>query len=129
MQTKSPDNLTYAAFVAVVIFGGLNAIGIRFIVAELPPFWGATLRFAPASALLFLLVLIQRLQLPSGRALLGAVIYGVLEFGIAFIVAWVFGREFSDRTAIDLLVLPTSRSVIVGAQFVLIALILLQSPS
>jgi ABC-2 type transport system permease protein len=41
---------------------------------------------------------------------------------LAFIAAWVFGREFSDRTAKELLALPTPRVVIVGAKFVLIGL-------
>ena len=40
----------------------------------------------------------------------------------AFITAWVFGREFSDHTAKELLALPTPRGVIVGAKFVLTAL-------
>lgn len=88
METRSVDNLTYAAFAGMVIFGGLNAIGVRYVVAELPPFWGATIRFAPASLLLFLLVLQQRLPLPRGRALLGAVIFGVLNFGLAFAFAF-----------------------------------------
>lgn len=41
---------------------------------------------------------------------------GLLVFGL--IVIWLFGREFSDRTAKDLLALPTSRAAIVGAKFV-----------
>jgi ABC-2 type transport system permease protein len=40
----------------------------------------------------------------------------------AFITAWVFGREFSDHTAKELLAVPTPREVIVGAKFVLTAL-------
>lgn len=40
----------------------------------------------------------------------------------AFITAWVFGREFSDHTAKELLALPTPREVIVAAKFVLTAL-------
>ncbi|MCI0398435.1 MAG: ABC transporter permease [Chloroflexi bacterium] len=40
----------------------------------------------------------------------------------AIITIWVFGREFSDRTAKELLALPTSREAIVGAKFILIAL-------
>ena len=40
----------------------------------------------------------------------------------AFITAWVFGREFSDHTAKELLALPTPREIIVGAKFVLTAL-------
>ena len=50
---------------------------------------------------------------------LGTAIGGAILF--AFITAWVFGREFSDHTAKELLALPTSRVVIVGAKFVLIA--------
>jgi ABC-2 type transport system permease protein len=40
---------------------------------------------------------------------------GALIFGI--ILIWIFGREFSDRTAKDLLALPTPRTVIAGAKF------------
>jgi drug/metabolite transporter (DMT)-like permease len=88
MRSRPTDNLTYAAFAVSIFFGGLNAIGVRYVVAELPPFWGAAIRFAPASLLLFLLVLIQRLQLPRGRALLGAVIFGVLNFGAAYALSF-----------------------------------------
>jgi ABC-2 type transport system permease protein len=44
---------------------------------------------------------------------------GTIFFGL--IVSWVFGREYSDRTVKDLLALPTSRSAIVAAKFVLVA--------
>jgi len=40
----------------------------------------------------------------------------------SFIASWVFGREYSDRTVKDLLALPTSRSAIVFAKLVVIAL-------
>ncbi len=39
----------------------------------------------------------------------------------AIITIWVFGREFSDRTAKELLALPTSRETIIGAKFVVVA--------
>lgn len=45
---------------------------------------------------------------------------GLILFSL--IGSWVFGREFSDHTAKDLLALPTSRSTIVAAKFVVIAL-------
>lgn len=38
----------------------------------------------------------------------------------AIVTAWVFGREFSDHTAKELLALPTSREAIVGAKFIVI---------
>lgn len=45
---------------------------------------------------------------------------GFLVFGI--VATWVFGREFSDRTAKDLMALPTSRMVLVGAKFLVVAM-------
>lgn len=44
---------------------------------------------------------------------------GMLILGT--LTTWLFGREFSDRTAKDLLALPTSRNAIVAAQFVVAA--------
>jgi len=43
--------------------------------------------------------------------------------GILFsiVTIWVFGREFSDRTAKELLALPTPREAIVTAKFVVVA--------
>lgn len=45
---------------------------------------------------------------------------GLLLFGM--VVVWLFGREFSDRTAKDLLALPTSRTAVVTAKLLLAAL-------
>jgi len=41
---------------------------------------------------------------------------GILVFG--FVASWIFGREYSDGTAKDLLALPISRTKIVNAKFV-----------
>ncbi|MEU6721156.1 ABC transporter permease [Nonomuraea sp. NPDC046802] len=38
------------------------------------------------------------------------------------IAIWLFGREFSDHTATDLLALPTSRTAVVAAKFTVAAL-------
>jgi ABC-2 type transport system permease protein len=50
----------------------------------------------------------------------GIGIGGAMVF--ALLTAWVFGREFADHTAKDLLALPTPRAIIVGAKFVLLGL-------
>jgi ABC-2 type transport system permease protein len=44
---------------------------------------------------------------------------GALIFGL--IATWVFGREYSDHTATDLLALPVPRHAIVLAKFVVVA--------
>jgi ABC-2 type transport system permease protein len=38
------------------------------------------------------------------------------------VTSWVFGREFSDHTAKELLALPTSRAAIVAAKFVVVSM-------
>lgn len=44
-----------------------------------------------------------------------AAVGGTLIFGMTMV--WIFGREFADHTAKDLLALPTSRTAIVAAKF------------
>lgn len=84
----SADRLTLAAFVASLLLGGVNGVAIRFSNVELPPFFGAAVRFGFASLVLFLIVTYMQLPLPRGRALLGAVIFGALGLGISFALAF-----------------------------------------
>jgi ABC-2 type transport system permease protein len=44
---------------------------------------------------------------------------GAIVFAV--ITAWVFGREFSDRTVKEFLALPTSRGTIITAKFIVVA--------
>jgi ABC-2 type transport system permease protein len=53
-------------------------------------------------------------MLAQATAVGGAIVFGIFT-------AWLFGREFSDRTAKELLALPTPREAIVGAKFVVMA--------
>ena len=69
MNATRKDQWPLVAFIFSVLLGGFNGIGVRYTVLELPPFWGATLRFAPAALLLFGLVLILKLPLPKGRGI------------------------------------------------------------
>jgi drug/metabolite transporter (DMT)-like permease len=83
------NRLTLLAFVGIVALGGFNGVAIRFSNRELAPFWGATLRFGIAAAVLFAFVAWRRVPLPRGRALVGSVLYGLLGFGGAFgLVYW-----------------------------------------
>jgi drug/metabolite transporter (DMT)-like permease len=84
MESKSPDRLTLLLLSLTSLFGGSNAIAVQFSNAELPPFFGAALRFGLAALILSLLVLVMRLPLPSGRSLWGAFIFGVLAFGLNY---------------------------------------------
>ena len=78
------DRIVWVAFGTMVLFGGSNALAVRFTSRELPPFWGASLRFGVAGLVFWTIVLALRIPLPRGRGLLGAVLYGLFGTGMSF---------------------------------------------
>lgn len=80
----TPDRRAGTALVLGGLLAGGNAVGIRFTNRELEPLWGAGLRFAIAAALLGCIVVLRHLGWPSGHALLGAALFGLLNFAGAF---------------------------------------------
>ncbi|HEX5579055.1 MAG TPA: EamA family transporter, partial [Candidatus Limnocylindria bacterium] len=85
----SVDRVTLAAFLLMVVLAGGNAVGIDIARRELDPYWAASLRFGTAAILFAILMLLLRSPLPRGTALLGALAYGVLVFGVGFGLAFV----------------------------------------
>lgn len=94
-----PDAMTLAAFVAVAVFGGINAIAVKVSVRELEPFWSAGLRFVVAGLLLGAFVLATRRAFPRGRSLAGAVLYGSIAFSGSFGLIYPALREVPAATA------------------------------
>lgn len=80
----TPNSQTFAAFFLAMIIGGANFIAVSLSNRELPPLFGATLRFALAALLFFLLVRAWHIPLARGRDAAGAVIYGLLNVGAAY---------------------------------------------
>lgn len=109
--------------------------------SRVPPLTALGMSLAPLVGGLFMFILqdpararslgivSQKAQLAGGAAdwptFLGLLaqataVGGAMVFSIA--TAWVFGREFADRTAKDLLALPTPRAAVVGAKFAVVVL-------
>lgn len=80
--------MVVAAFAVGSVLAGGNAVGIRFSNRELDPLWGAGVRFALAAVVLLAVMAALRLEAPRGRALVGAVLFGLLNFGGAFALAY-----------------------------------------
>lgn len=102
--------LTAAGFSLAPLIGGL------FMLVLQEPEWGrragllttkAQIAAAAADWPTYLGILVQAVA-----------VGGFLGFGI--VATWVFGREFSDRSAKDMLALPTPRAAIVLAKFVIV---------
>lgn len=88
LHKKRAEIWTIAAFAALVFLVAANVIAVRFSNREIPPFFGAGIRFLAASLLFFLYVVGKRLPLPKGKALVGVLIYGLLQFAIGFALAY-----------------------------------------
>jgi drug/metabolite transporter (DMT)-like permease len=84
VMNRSPDGTTYAAFAGAVLIGGANFIAVSMSNMELPPLFGAMLRFGLASVLFLLIAAAGRVPLATGRSVVGPVLYGLLGFGAAY---------------------------------------------
>ncbi|MEU7556053.1 DMT family transporter [Streptomyces sp. NPDC044571] len=82
------DRVATVCFVAGSVLAGGNAVGIRLCVRELDALWSAALRFGAAALLLALVMTARRLPWPRGRALAGAVLFGLLNFGLTFALTY-----------------------------------------
>lgn len=83
-MTVSRARLVTLAFAAEILLAGANGVAVRFSNRELAPVWGAGLRFALAAVLIVGIMLALRIGLPRGKALLGAMLFGLLQFAGAF---------------------------------------------
>jgi drug/metabolite transporter (DMT)-like permease len=84
-----PERPVLIAFLLFIVVGGGASVAIRMTYAELAPFWAGTSRFAFAALVFWGLVVFRKLPVPKGRALLGAVLFGTLTVGLAFVlIGW-----------------------------------------
>jgi drug/metabolite transporter (DMT)-like permease len=82
--TSRPDRIVLAAFIVFVVLAGANAIGVRFALREMGPFWSASIRFVLAGLLLAGYMVATRRPVPRGDRLIGTVLFGVFGFGLAY---------------------------------------------
>jgi drug/metabolite transporter (DMT)-like permease len=83
-ETSAPDPSTLIAFLVASVIAGANAVAVRIGLQELPVFWGAAFRFIVAAAILLVAALAMRKAFPSGRALVGAALYGLFSVGLIY---------------------------------------------
>jgi drug/metabolite transporter (DMT)-like permease len=83
-----PNLVAPFAFVALVLIGGSNFVAVSLSNQGLPPFFGGGVRFALAGMLLLGIAVVRKVPFPAGRALVGAVIYGVLGYAVFFVLTY-----------------------------------------
>lgn len=111
------ERIALASFLLGSLFAGGNAVGVRFSNRELAPLWGAGLRFALAAALLLGVMAVRGLALPRGRALTGALLFGALNFGASFALAYyAFVRVHAGLGQTVLALVPLATLLLAAAQ-------------
>jgi drug/metabolite transporter (DMT)-like permease len=84
MTANKPDRATFIAFFLAVLLGGSNSVAIRFSNHELPPFWGASLRFVAAGIIFWMVFFARRLSLPRKRDTVVLLLNGFVSVGASF---------------------------------------------
>jgi drug/metabolite transporter (DMT)-like permease len=114
---RGPDGLTSILFGAAVVIGGSNFLAVRLSNLELPPFWGAGLRFTLAALTFWILAAGLRLGAPRGRTLLQMLAYGVL--GVAAFYAlmyWALLSVTAGVATVVLAIVPLATVLLAAAQ-------------
>lgn len=102
-----PDKTTLIALIFNVLFAGTNVVAVRLTVGELPPFWGAALRFSAAALIFWLIVLLRKSPLPSRRVLPGILLYGFFNIGASYaFLYWGLQKIPASMTSIFLALAP-----------------------
>lgn len=114
---RLPDTLTLGAFAVLVTLGAGNFLAVRMSNLELPPFWGAGLRFGLAAASFVVLVLVLRLRWPRGRELGLTAVYGVLGFAMFYaLMYWALARVTAGVAVVVMAVVPLMTLLLAAAQ-------------
>lgn len=91
--------INVSVFVATALIGGGNPVGVAVAVDELDPFWAGAVRFLVAGAIFAVAMLILRVPIPRGKALLGALVYGGFAFFASFALLFWGLQETPPGTA------------------------------
>ncbi len=88
MYRSRPNRTTLVAFVVMVVLVGANLVAIRVGNRELAPSWGAGTRFALAALVFVAIVVVRRLAIPRGVAMMRAVLFGLLNMSAFFALSY-----------------------------------------
>jgi drug/metabolite transporter (DMT)-like permease len=116
--TRNPDALSLGTFGLVVLLGAGNFLAVRMSNLDLPPFWGAGLRFALAAASFVLIALVLRLRWPTGRDLALTVLYGVFGFAAFYaLMYWALVQVTAGVATVVMACAMASNASMPAAQY------------
>lgn len=116
-SVPGPDGRTLLLFALAVLLGGSNFHAVRLSNLDLPPFWGAGLRFALASLGFLLLARAMRLPAPCGRALGAMAVYGLLSIAAFYgLMYWALLTVTAAVATVVLALVPLATLLLAASQ-------------
>lgn len=114
---RRPDGVTLSAFAGFVLLAGANGTAVNFTIRELAPQWSAAVRFLAAAVLFLGFAFATKREFPRGRALVGAVLYGVVAFAFTYgLIYWAFGSVKPGVAQVVIALVPLLTLVMAVAQ-------------
>jgi drug/metabolite transporter (DMT)-like permease len=98
-----------------VVLAGANAIGVRFALREMGPFWSASVRFAVAGLVLGGYMIATRRPAPRDDRLIGTILFGVFGFGFAYAFLYQALKDAPAGTTMLMLAIVPLLTVILAA--------------
>jgi drug/metabolite transporter (DMT)-like permease len=114
-MTRRPDRIVLLVFAIFVLFAGANAIGVRFVLREMGPFWSAAIRFAVAGLVLVGAMVVTGRRVPRGSQLVGTVLFGLFGFGLAYTFLYEALKDAPAGTTMLTLAIVPLLTVLLGA--------------
>jgi drug/metabolite transporter (DMT)-like permease len=106
-RSTLPARSTLIAFLVFVLVSGSASVAIRMTYVELAPFWAAALRFTTAAIAFWIMAFFKRIPIPKGRAMAGALLFGALTVGLAFmLIGWGLVATPASRYQILMATVP-----------------------
>ena len=117
-QTVRRDGpLTWLLFFACVLLAAGNFVAVRFSNLELPPMWGAGLRFALAAAAFIVIASVLRIPRPRGAELRQTLVFGFFNFAVFYaLMYWALVRVTAGTATIVIAAVPLITLLLAGAQ-------------
>lgn len=116
-STQTPGPVTLTVFGVAVFLGGANFVAVSISNQELPPFWGAAIRFALAAVLFVAISGSLRLTWPRGRQLALTAAYGVVTFALSYaLMYWALVQVTAGMAAVVLAVVPLLTPLLAAGQ-------------
>jgi drug/metabolite transporter (DMT)-like permease len=98
-QSETRDSATYAAFAVMCLIWGSTFLAIRIGNESVAPVWGAFLRLAIATPLYLGIAWLVRAPMPRGAGLRAILGYGLLNYGVNFVLLYWGELRVSSGTA------------------------------